>query len=100
MPFVRKQYKHSDFTLHNIICVRLLTEFTCVKFENLDLTKYIFLKGIFCIKLIRKKKWLDCLTLEEEGKILDMSRFIGWLVFRLGDTTFPIVRRARQEPKV
>jgi len=30
-----------------------------------------------------KKGWLDCLTLEEEGKILGMSRFIGWWVFRL-----------------
>jgi len=24
MPFVRKQYKHSSLTLHNIICVRLI----------------------------------------------------------------------------
>ncbi len=52
MPFVRKQCEYSRLTLHNIICVRLLTELTCVKFENLDLTKGMFLREIFCIKSI------------------------------------------------
>ena len=42
MPFVRKQYKDSGLTLQNIICVRLLTEFACVKFENLDDKRYVF----------------------------------------------------------
>ena len=44
---------YSSLTLHNTICVRLLTEFACVKFENLDLTKGISLREFFRIKSIR-----------------------------------------------
>ncbi len=52
MLLTKERYKHSNLTLQNIICVRLLTELTCVKFENLDLTKGMFLREIFCIKSI------------------------------------------------
>ena len=36
-----------------------------------------------CMKF-GKEKWLSSLTLEEAGKILDISKLIGWWVFGLG----------------
>ena len=45
------------YSLHKTY-VYLLTLCQSVKFENLDLTKNIFLRGIFCIKLIWKEEMI------------------------------------------
>ena len=37
-----------------------------------------------CMKF-GKEKWLSSLTLEEAGKILDISKLIGWWVFGVED---------------